>query len=134
MAAHLCLPSPCCQGQLGKPTGYKNRQGNPTYVDTSGDRDISATLCHDTWWVLHNDIKVAIEAENHKARVESGLFRDIIPAGRSRNGGRGELETVRGRSGCLGSAVSLSTRPPDYHPPRGPRPAPAQAGEPEPAP
>ena len=33
----------------------------------------------------------------------------------------------------LGFPISLHARPPDYNPPRGPRPAPAQAGEPEPA-
>ena len=141
MAAHLCLPSPCCQGQLGKPTGYKDRQGNPTYVDTFGDQVMSATLCHDTWRVRHDDIKVAIVAKSHEARVEVeaepfGLFRDIIPA--AAMGAGGELETVRGRSGCvpdlrLGFPISLHARPPDYNPPRGPRPAPAQAGEPEPA-
>ena len=56
MAAHLCLPSPCCQGQLGKTTGYKNRQGNPIYVDTFDDQVMSATLCHDTWQVRHDNI------------------------------------------------------------------------------
>ena len=85
MAAHLCLPSPCCQGQLGKTTGYKNRQGNPIYVDTFDDQVMSATLCHDTWRVRHYNIKVAIVAKRHKAWVELEaepfeLFRDIIPA------------------------------------------------------
>ena len=81
-------------------------------------------------------------AKSLEARVEVeaepfGLFRDIIPA--AAMGAGGELEIARGRSGCvpdlcLGFPVSLNSRPPDYHPPRGPRPAPAQAGEPEPAP
>jgi len=33
MAAHLCLPSPCCQPMVGKPTGYRDTNGTPTYVD-----------------------------------------------------------------------------------------------------
>ena len=123
MAAHLCLPSPSLQGQLGKPTGYKDRQGNPTYVDIFGDQVMYATLCHDTWRVGHNDIKVAIVAKGHEARVGVQaepfvLFKDIIPA--ASMGAGGEME---GRSGCvrdlrLGFPISLQARPPKYQPPR----------------
>ena len=113
-----------------------------TYIDIFGDQVMSATLCHDTRRVRHDNIKVAIVAKGHKGRVEVeaepfGLFRDITPA--AAMGARGEQETVRGRSGCvpdlrLGFSVSLHARPPDYHQSRGPSPAPAQAREPEPAP
>ena len=126
MTAHLCLPSSSCQGQLDKPTGYKDRQGNPTYVDIFGDQVMYATLCHDTWRVGHNDIKIAIVAEGHEARLEKQaepfvLLKNIIPA--AAMGARGEMEIVRGRSGCvpdlrLGFPVFLQARPPNYHPPR----------------
>ena len=104
MAAHLCLPSPCCQSHLGKPTGYRDHQGNPTHVDAFGDVVMSATLCHDTWRTRHSDIMRAITAKAREARLEVetevfGLFRDIIPAEAMGEGG--ELETVRGRSGCV---------------------------------
>ena len=143
MAAHLCLPSPCCQSHLGKPTGYKDSQGNPTYVDTFGDAVMSATLCHDTWRTRHSDIMRAISARAREARLEVEpevfwLFRDIIPAEAMGEGG--ELETVRGRSGCvpdlrLGFPVNLAPRPADYQPRRGRPPAnPALAAPPPRAP
>ena len=141
MATHLCLPSPCCQSHVGKPTGYRDRQGNATVVDVFGDTVMSATLCHDTWRTRHSDIMRAITARAREARVEVepevfGLFRDIIPAQAMGEGG--ELETVRGRSGCvpdlrLGFPVPLTPRPADYLPRRGRRPA-AVEGQPAPAP
>ena len=122
MAAHLCLPAPCCQSHLGKPTGYNDRQGNPTVVDVFGDAVMSATLCHNTWRTRHSDVIRPIIARAREARLEVepevfGLFRDIIPAEAMGEGG--ELETVRGRSGCvpdlrLGFAVPLAPRPADY--------------------
>ena len=39
MATHLCLPSPCCQSHVGKPTGYRNE-----LVDVFGDTVMTATL------------------------------------------------------------------------------------------
>ena len=82
-----------------------------------------ATLCHDTWRVGHNNIKVAIVAKGHKARVGVQaepfvLFKDIIPA--ASMGAGGEME---GRSGSvpdlrLGFPISLQARPPKYQPPR----------------
>jgi len=65
-----------------------------------------------------------------------GIFRDIIPAQAIGEGG--ELETVRGRSGCvpdmrLSFPVPLTTRHADYQPRRGRRPATAE-GQPAPAP
>ena len=139
MAAHLCLPSPCCQSHLGKPTGYRDHQGNPTHVDAFGDVVMSATLCQDTWRTRHSDIMRAITAKAREARLEVetevfGLFRDIIPAEAMGEGG--ELETVRGRSGCvpdmrLGFPVPLADRPADYQPRRGRPPAnPTQAAAP----
>ena len=81
-----------------------------------------------------------IIARAREARLEVepevfGLFRDIIPAEAMGEGG--ELETVRGRSGCvpdlrLGFAVPLAPRPADYQPRRG-RP-PAAAAPPAPPP
>ena len=55
-----------------------------------------------------------------------GLFRDIIPA--EAMGEEGELETVRGRSGCvpdlrLSFLVRLAPRPAGYQPRRGRPPA-----------
>ena len=76
-----------------KPTSRGGvRQGNPTYVDIFGDQVMYATLCHDTWRVGHNDIKVAIVAKGHEARVGVQaepfvLFKDIISC--CVNGGRG---------------------------------------------
>ena len=49
MASKLCLPSPCCRGHVGKPTGYKDKKGNPTYVDIFGDSVMCSTLPFDTW-------------------------------------------------------------------------------------
>ena len=143
MAAHLCLPSPCCQSHLGKPTGYKDHQGNPTHVDAFGDVVMSATLCHDTWRTRHSNVMRAITARAREARLEVecevfSLFRDIIPAEAMGEGG--ELETVRGRSGCvpdmrLGFPVDLAPRPAEYQPRRGRPPAnPALAAPPARAP
>ena len=86
-AAHLCLPSPCCQGHIGKPTGYRG-----IAVDPFGDAVMCATLPFDTWRHRHDDIKWAIVAWAHKARVEAeaevfGLFCDIVPAAALGEGG-----------------------------------------------
>ena len=142
MASHLFLPSPACQGLLGKPTGYNDRQGNPTYVDTFGDVVMTATLCHDTWRTRHNDVQRAFVAKAHEARVEVdaevlGLFRDLIPD--QALGPGGELETVRKRNGCipdlrLGFQVALNPRPADYTPQPGRRPALPRPGQPDPDP
>ena len=96
-------------------------------VDVFGDTVMSATLCHDTWRTRHSDVIRPIIARAREARLEVepevfGLFRDIIPAEAMGEGG--ELETVRGRSGCvpdlrLGFAVPLAPRPADYQPRRG---------------
>lgn len=104
IAAHFCLPSPCCQSHLCKPTGYHNQQGNPTHMDAFGDVVMSGTFCHDTWRTRHSDIMRAITAKAREAMQEVemevfGLFRDIISAEAMGEGG--ELETVRGRSGCV---------------------------------
>ena len=81
----------------------------------------------------------AITAKAREARLEVetevfGLFQNIIPAEAMGEGG--ELETVRGRSGCvpdmrLGFPVPLADRPADYQPRRGRPPAnPTQAAAP----
>ena len=44
MAAHLCLPSPCCQPMVGKLSGYRDKRGNPTRVDVWGDVVMATTL------------------------------------------------------------------------------------------
>ena len=85
MAAHMCLPSACCQSMVGRPTGYRDHQGNDTVVDVWGDVVMAATLPFDTWRHRHNDIQRAIVSRALEARVEVeaevfGLFRDIIPA------------------------------------------------------
>ena len=139
MAAHLCLPSPCCRPMVGKPTGYKDMRGNPTHVDVWGDVVTAATLCFDTWRHRHNDIQRALVTLALEARVEVeaevfGLFRDIIPAAVMQAGGT--LETVRERMACvpdlrLGLQVPLTPRPATYYPPRG---RPAVAGPPPPPP
>ena len=131
MAAHLCLPSPCCQPVLGKPTGYNDSRGNPTHVDVWGDVVMSTTLCFDTWRHRHNDIQRALVTRALEARVEVeaevfGLFRDLIPA--AVLGAGGSLETVRDRMACvpdlrLGLQVPLIPRPATYFPPRGRPPA-----------
>ena len=95
MATHLCLPSPCCQSLVGKPTGYRGE-----VVDAFGDNVMSATLPFDTWRTRHNDIQMGIVARANEARAEVeaevfGLFRDIIPAAVMAEGGG--LETVRDR-------------------------------------
>ena len=140
MAAHLFLPSPTCCSHLGRPTGYNDRQGNPTLVDAHGDVVMCTTLCHDTWRTRHNDVQRALVAKAYEARVEVdaevlGLFRGVIPDQAFGQGG--QLETLRQRNGCipdlqLGFQVSLDPRPPDYHPRPGRRPAVAQPGQPEP--
>ena len=143
MAAHLCLPSPCCQGKLGQPTGYTDRAGNPTVVDTFGDQVMATTLCFDTWRNRHDDIQRALVDKALQARVEveaevMNCFRDVIPAHAMAPGG--DLEQVRARSGCvpdlrLGFQVALVPRPADYLPRRGRRPAvPAPPAAPTPRP
>ena len=127
MAAHLCLPSPCCQPVVGKPTGYNDSRGNPTHVDVWGDVVMCTTLCFDTWRHRHNDIQRALVTRALEARVEVeaevfGLFRDIIPA--AVLGAGGSMETVRDRMACvpdlrLGLQVPLIPRPATYYPPRG---------------
>ena len=139
MAAHLCLPSPCCQPMVGRPTGCEDMQGNPTYVDVWGDVVTAATLCFDTWRTRHNDVQRALVTRALEARVEVeaevfGLFRDIIPAAVLLPGGG--LETARDRHACvpdlrLGLPVPLVQRPATYVPRRGRPPA---AGQEEPAP
>ena len=141
MAAHLCLPSPCCKPMVGRPTGYRDYQGNPTHVDTWGDVVMAATLPFDTWRHRHSDIQRALVARALEARVEVeseifGMFRDIIPA--AVLGAGGALETVRARMGCVpdlrvGLQVPLVSRPATYYPPRG-RPAAAPQEEAAPAP
>ena len=117
-AVGQCLTAPCCQSHLGRPTGYNVQQGNPTVVDVFGDAVIFATLCHNTWRTTHSDVIWPIIARAREARLEVepgvfGLFRNIIAAEAMGEGG--ELETVRGRSGCgpdlrLGIAVPLAPR------------------------
>ena len=143
MAAHLCLPSPCCQPMVGKPTGCKDARGNPTYVDVWGDVVTAATLSFDTWRQRHSDIQRALVTRAYEARVEIesevfGCFRDIIPA--AVMGAGGALETVRERMGCVpdlrvGLQVPLIPRPATYYPPRGrPAAAPQEAAAPAPRP
>ena len=142
MAAHLFLSSPTCSSYLGRPTGYNDRQGNPTLVDAHGDVVMCTTLCHDTWRTRHNDVQRALVAKAYEARVEVnaevlGLFRQVIPDQAFGQGG--QMETLRQRNGCipdlqLGFQVSLDPRPPDYDPRPGRRPAAAQPGQPEPPP
>ena len=138
MATHLCLPSPCCQSHVGKPTGYRGE-----VVDSFGDNVMSATLPFDTWRTRHNDIQRGLVARANEARVEVeaevfGLFRDIIPAAVMAEGGG--LETVRDRMGCvpdlrIGFPVPLSDRRPDYYPRLGRPPvAAAEAAPPAPPP
>ena len=57
MATHLCLPSPCCQSLVGKPTGYRGE-----VVDAFGDNVMSATMPFDMWRTRHNDIQMGIVA------------------------------------------------------------------------
>ena len=141
MAAHLCLPSPCCRPMVGKPTGCKDIRGNPTFVDVWGDVPMAATLCFDTWRHRHNDIQRALVTRALEARVEVeaevfGLFKDIIPAAVFLPGGG--MDTVRDRQACvpdlrLGLPVPLGPRHPTYFPRRG-RPPAAGNEEPDPAP
>ena len=131
MASHLFLPSPACQSHLGQPTGYNDRQGNPTLVDKFGDVVMSTSLCHDTWRTRHNDVQRALVAKAYESRVEVeaeviGLFRQQIPD--QAFGPGGELETCRQRNGCIpdllfGFPVPLDPRPENYHPRPGRRPA-----------
>ena len=100
---------------------YNVQQGSPTVVDVFGDAIISATLCHNTWRTTHSDIIWPIIARAREARLEVepgvfGLFRNIIAAEAMGEGG--ELETVRGRSGCGLLCHWLPARA-DYHPWRG---------------
>ena len=142
MASHLFLPSPICKSHLGLPTGYNDRQGNPTLVDAFGDVVMCTSLCFDSWRVRHNDVQRALVAKAHEARVEVdaevlGLFRDTIPDQALEPGGH--LETMRQRNGCipdlrLGFQVTLDPRPADYHPRPGRRPAVPQPGQPDPPP
>ena len=142
MAAHLCLPSPCCQPMVGKPTGCKDSAGNPTFVDVWGDVPMAATLCFDTWRHRHSDILRALVTRALEARVEFeaevfGLFRDIIPAAVFLPGGG--LETVRQRQACipdlrLGFPVPLAPRHAAYIPRRGRPPAAGREEEAAPAP
>ena len=60
MATHLCLPSPCCQSHVGKPTGYRRE-----VVDVFGDNVMCATLPFDTWRTRHNDVQRGIVAAAH---------------------------------------------------------------------
>ena len=139
MASHLFMPSPTCQSHIGQPTGYVDRQGNPTLVDAFGDVVMSTTLCHDTWRTRHNDVQRALVSKAYEARVEVdaeviGLFRDVIPDQAFGQGG--QLETARQRNGCipdlqLGFQVALDPRPADFHPPVGRRPAVPQPGQPD---
>ena len=118
MAAHLCLPSPCCQSQLGQPVGIQG-----AVVEAFGDTVMCAKLPFDSWRHRHDDVKVAFVERAHHAKVEVdseifGLFRDLVPAGELEQGG--ELDTLRARSGKV---PDLS-----YKLPIGPPAPPAPAG------
>ena len=65
MAAHLCLPSPACQGKLGLPVG---REG--AVVDRFGDAVLCAKLPFYTWRHKHDDVKVAFVERAHHAHIE----------------------------------------------------------------
>ena len=129
MAAHLCLPSPCCQSKVGQPVGIEGAT-----VDVFGDKVMSAKLPFDSWRHRHDDIKVAIVERAHHAKVEVdaeifGLFRDLVPAVEMDQGG--ELDTARTRNGKVPDlSYKLPPGPPVPGEPAAPRRHPAQGGLP----
>ena len=97
MAQHLCLPSPACQTIIGQPAGPRG-----AIVGPFGDEVMTAHLTQDTWRTRHDDLKTTIVNMCIDARVPVdcevfGLFRDLIPAELTAEGG--ELEHGRQRLG-----------------------------------
>ena len=97
MAQHLCLPSPACQSILGQPVGTRG-----AVVGPFGDELMTAHLTQDTWRIRHDALKTTIVNMCNDARVPVdcevfGLFRDLIPAELTAEGG--ELEFGRQRPG-----------------------------------
>ena len=113
MGQHLCLPSPACQSILGQSVGTRG-----AVVGPFADELMTAHLPQDTWRTRHDSLKIAIVNMCNEARVPIdcevfGLFRDLIPAELTAEGG--ELQFGRQRLGLcpdfklrLSSAAGLS--------------------------
>ena len=109
MAQHLCLPSPACQPILGQP--IITRRGG--VVGPFADELMTAHLTEDSWRHRHDSLKVTIVNMCNEARVPVdcevfGIFRDLVPAALTAEGG--ELQFGRKRAGlCPDFRLRLPT-------------------------
>ena len=109
MAQHLCLPSPACKPILGQPIG--TRRGG--VIGPFADELMTAHLTEDSWRHRHDAFKVTVVNMCNEARVPIdcevfGIFRDLIPAALTEDGG--ELQYGRQRMGlCPDFRLRLPT-------------------------
>ena len=93
-AAHLCLPSPVCEGRVGEKLGKAT-------VDMYGDRIQAAALPGDGWRTRHDSIKLLLNSLCRWAALPVrcevfGLFSHLIP-----QDGLSRLERGRKRQGLV---------------------------------
>ena len=100
VARLLCLPSPCCQPQVGTPLGQHGLA-----VDTIGDNLMSVmNIPGDSFRHRHDKVKTVLNrfclASNIRAECEVfGAFRDLIPVHALEE--QDDLQRGRGRQGLL---------------------------------
>ena len=97
MAMHLFLPSLACRGVVGQPVGPK-----AVPAGLFGDEIMCATLPGDSWRWRHDSLKECLMSICNESIIRTdaelfGLFRDLIPAELTRQGG--DLQYGRQRVG-----------------------------------
>ena len=97
MSMHLFLPSLACQEIVGQPVGARGAR-----VGLFGDEVMTATLPGDSWRWRHDNLKVTLMSICNESMIRTdaevfGLFRDLIPAELTRQGG--DLQYGRQRVG-----------------------------------
>ena len=108
MAQHLGLPSPACQPILGQPVGTAG-----AVIGPFADELMTAFLPQDSWRHRHDALKITIVNMCNEARLPIdcevyGIFRDLIPAAMTEEGG--ELQFGRQRMGlCPDFRLRLPT-------------------------
>ena len=103
MAMHLFLPSLACRGIVGQPVGPK-----AVPAGLFGDEIMCATLPGDSWRWRHDNLKECLMSICNESKIRAdaevfGLFRDLIPAEMTGQGG--DLQYGRQRVGLTPDLV-----------------------------